>query len=156
MCFFRYFIKIKQSTSLPRPCQYLPPRACLDSPSTLNWMMERTIPTTMCRIGSILAPAGGKGVNWRNWKMPKTKAIDNAQVLTVPLPSTSQGFPLRGQNLPFLLSSKSDHSFSLFLNISLKKPLLPLHLIFMALLLYSLHCFPDKTACQRLGAYSIL
>lgn len=83
-------------------------------------MMEKTIPTSMCGIGPILALASGKGVNWRNWKMPKMKAKDNAQVPTASLSSTSQDFPLRGQNLPFLPGSKSDHSFSLFLNISLK------------------------------------
>lgn len=54
--------------------------------------------------------------------MPKMRAKDNARVPTVSLPSTSQDFPLRGQNLPFLLGSKSDHSSSLFLNISLKNP----------------------------------
>jgi len=122
LCFFGYFIKIRQSRSLPRPCRYLPPRACLDSPSTLNWLMEGTIPTSVCRIGSILAVASGKGVNWRNWKMPKMKAKDNAEVPIVSLPSTSQDFPLRGQSLPFLLSPKSDHSSSLLLNISLKNP----------------------------------
>lgn len=52
--------------------------------------------------------------------MPKMEAGDNAQALTVPLPSISQDFPLRGQDVPFLHSSKSGHSSSLFLNISLK------------------------------------
>lgn len=90
---------IPPSTGLPGRSQYL------------NWVMERTIPRSMCRIGSIPFPGSGKDVNWKNWKMPKIKAKDNAQVLTVSSKYLTR-FSSRGQNLPFLLTSKSDN-FSL-------------------------------------------
>lgn len=133
---------IPPSTSLPGRSQYL------------NWVMERTIPRSMCRIGSVPFPGSGKDVNWKNWKMPKIKAKDNAQVLTVSSKYLTR-FSSRGQNLPFLLTSKSDNYFSLLLHISLKKaPPSSAYLHGIAVLFPTL--LPSKTVCQRLGACSIL
>lgn len=72
-------------------------------------------------LRSALFPGAGKDITVGVGKCPKSKLKIKPKFRQT-LPGTSQGLPLRGQSLPFLLTSKSDNYSSLLLNISLESP----------------------------------